>query len=125
MYSGPWTAAAVCVRSPHIGCAVRLMVELCPFTGLGKRKRVMDEKELMLPLELGYVQEAGRKKALIKRFTSKNVVTFMTTSTHGHKCTMHTVFILKNPGGGEKQESNQWRGGRRARWPTTARVAKN
>lgn len=32
------------------------MDELCLFTGLGKRKRVMDEKELMMPLELGYVQ---------------------------------------------------------------------
>lgn len=50
-----------------ISCAVKLMVELCLFTGLGKRKRVMDEKELMIPLELGYVQEAERKKTLMKR----------------------------------------------------------
>lgn len=32
------------------------------FTGLGKRKRVMDEKELMMPLELGYVQDVKNKE---------------------------------------------------------------
>lgn len=61
MGSGALTAATVCARFPAIGCAVKLMVELCLSTGLGKRKRVMDEKELMIPLELGYVQEAERK----------------------------------------------------------------
>ncbi len=78
----------------------------------------MDEKELMIPLELGYVQEAERKKALLKRFTSECV-------EMGHKCTINTVFTFKNPGGGEKQESNQWRDGRRARWPTMPHVARN
>lgn len=58
------TAATACVRFSVIGFAVKLMAELCLFTGLGKRKRVMDEKELMIPLELGYVQEAERNKAL-------------------------------------------------------------
>lgn len=57
----------MCVRFP----VVQLMAELCLSTGLGKRKRVMDEKELMIPLELGYVQEAERRKALMDRFTSK------------------------------------------------------
>ncbi|KAI3377510.1 hypothetical protein L3Q82_008683, partial [Scortum barcoo] len=85
--------------------------------GLAKRKRVMDEKELMIPLELGYVQEAERKKALIRWFTSE-------CAEMGHKYTINTVFTVKNPGGGEKQESNQWRGGRRARWPTMPRVAR-
>ena len=53
------------------------------------------------------------------------------------KCMMHSVclnscvvvfFILKkkkNPGGEEKQESKQWMGGRRPRWPTTPRVPRN
>lgn len=59
----------MCVVFRYTCCAVKLMVELCLFTGLGKKKRVMDEKELMTPLELGYVQEAGRKDALMKRFT--------------------------------------------------------
>lgn len=58
------TAVTVCVRVSVIGFAVRLMAELCLSTGLGKRKRVMDEKEMMIPLELGYVQEAERNKAL-------------------------------------------------------------
>lgn len=61
---------SVCVRvcvvsSPRL-CAVKLMVELCLSTGLGKRKRVMDEKELMIPLELGYVQESRRKSSSYK-----------------------------------------------------------
>lgn len=87
------TAATVYVGFPAIGCAAKLMVEPGLSTGLGKRKRVMDEKELMIPLELGYVQEAERKKALIKQFSSECVegfVAFMFTSTHGHKCTTHT-----------------------------------
>lgn len=43
----------------------KLMVELSPSfsAGLGKRKRVMDEKELMTPLELGYVQAAEKQEA--------------------------------------------------------------
>lgn len=36
---------------PSFSCAVRFIVDL--LTGLGKRKRVMDEKELMMPLKLG------------------------------------------------------------------------
>lgn len=58
MSSGALTAATVCVRFSVLGCAVKLIVEFCLSTGLGKRKRVMDEKELMIPLELGYVQDA-------------------------------------------------------------------
>uniref|UniRef100_A0A3Q1IRK5 Bromodomain adjacent to zinc finger domain, 2Ba n=1 Tax=Anabas testudineus TaxID=64144 RepID=A0A3Q1IRK5_ANATE len=40
---------------------VKLMAELCLSTGLGKRKRVMDEKELMTPLELGWRRETRIK----------------------------------------------------------------
>lgn len=58
------------------------------------------------------------RKLPIKWFTSECVEI-------GQKYRINTVFTLKNPGGGEKQESNQWRGGRRARWPTTPRVARN
>lgn len=87
-------AATVYVWLPVIGCAVKLMAELCLLTGLGKRKRVMDEKELMIPLELGYVQESEKKKALMKQFTSESVeFTLMTTSSQRHKCTTHTVFL--------------------------------
>lgn len=96
--SSALTATAVYVRFPVISSAVKLMVELCLFTGLGKRKRVMDEKELMIPLELGYVQEAERKKALIKRFTSECVemfLPFMITSMHGRKCTKRNVSLNK------------------------------
>lgn len=46
----------------------------------------MDEKELMIPLELGYVQESEKKKALMKQFTSESVeFTFMITSSQRHK----------------------------------------
>uniref|UniRef100_A0A7N8XBI5 Bromodomain adjacent to zinc finger domain, 2Ba n=1 Tax=Mastacembelus armatus TaxID=205130 RepID=A0A7N8XBI5_9TELE len=38
-----------------------LMVALCLSVGLGKRKRVMDEKELMIPLELGWRRETRIK----------------------------------------------------------------
>lgn len=37
--------------------AVRFIVDL--LAGLGKRKRVMDEKELMMPLKLGWVEKGG------------------------------------------------------------------
>lgn len=51
---GVMNAAEEDTRSAHvIPCVVQLMNSF--FTGLGKRKRVMDEKELMMPLELGYV----------------------------------------------------------------------
>lgn len=135
--SGVLTAASVYAKSPVLTCAVQLMVELCLFTGLGKRKRVMDEKELMMPLELGYVQAAEKRKALIKKSTSECVEVFVTlkiTSTHTWPqmydihcfCEQHCYFfILEIPGGGEKQESNRLQGGRRARWPTTPHVARN
>lgn len=54
--------------------AVKLTTALRISTGLGKRKRVMDEKELMIPLELGYVQRTQRNKASQKKnFTSGGV----------------------------------------------------
>ncbi len=92
----------------------------------------MDEKELMVPLELGYVREAVRTKALHFR-VCRNVCHFHDHSRTRSPPLIHSVFlnncaiflILQNPGGGEKQESNQWRGGRRVRWPTTPRVARN
>lgn len=80
--SGVLTAASVYAKSPVLTSAVQLMVELCLFTGLGKRKRVMDEKELMMPLELGYVQAAEKRKALIKKFTSECVGSFCHSRDH-------------------------------------------
>lgn len=63
------------------------MVDLCLLSGLGKRKRVMDEKELMMPLELGYVLEAEKRKALIKKFTSEHVVSLSLPSSYRHMVT--------------------------------------
>uniref|UniRef100_A0A8D0A7L2 Bromodomain adjacent to zinc finger domain 2B n=1 Tax=Sander lucioperca TaxID=283035 RepID=A0A8D0A7L2_SANLU len=59
--SGALAVATVCVWVPVGSCSVKLMVELCLSTGLGKRKRVMDEKELMIPLELGWRRETRIK----------------------------------------------------------------
>lgn len=63
------------------------MVDLCLLSGLGKRKRVMDEKELMMPLELGYVLEAEKRKALIKKFTSESFVPLSLPSSHQNMVT--------------------------------------
>lgn len=51
------------------------MDELCLFTGLGKRKRVMDEKELMMPLELGYVQVENKEVSFFVTCEKCNVQT--------------------------------------------------
>lgn len=59
----------------------------------------MDEKELMMPLELGYVQEAEKRKALVKKFTTAYVaifVTFKIVLYHGHKCMLYTAFLNKS-----------------------------
>lgn len=71
----------------------------------------MDEKELMIPLELGYVQGPRKGKELVL-VPAENVV-----YVHDHKCmtTLLFFFIPEIPGGGEKQESKRWQGGRRAR----------
>lgn len=58
----------------------------------------MDEKELMMPLELGYVREADKRKALVKKFDTACVaifVTFKIILTHGHTCLIHTAFLNK------------------------------
>lgn len=68
-----------CRKCRVIPCAVWLMDELCLFTGLGKRKRVMDEKELMMPLELGYVQD-------------ENNVSFFFLGTH-KKCNIPSFWL--------------------------------
>lgn len=47
----------------------------------------MDEKELMMPLELGYVLEAEKRKALIKKFTSEHVVSLSLPSSYRHMVT--------------------------------------
>lgn len=76
------------------------------------------------------------KPWLMKCFTSDCVgifVTCMPISTHVLTCIAHIVlyeqlccfFILKIPGGEEKQELKQWLVGRRARWHTTPRAARN
>lgn len=44
----------------------------------------MDEKELMIPLELGYVQEAKRKNPLMKWFALECVAIFCHSQHHIH-----------------------------------------
>lgn len=99
----------------------------------------MDEKELMIPLELGYVEEAERKKNThLLHFVSDCVEMFITHLPILFKLLMVSqvlfmlffknlwcFFLLGNLGGGGKQDTKQWQGGHRARWPTTARVARN
>lgn len=94
----------------------------------------MDEKELMMPLELGYVLEVEKRKALMKKFTSEHVVSLSLPKSHIWSQTYKEhcfseqhchSFVLEIPGGGEKRESNRLQGGRRARWPTTPHVARN
>lgn len=77
----------------------------------------MDEKELMMPLELGYVQVENKDVSFF--VTCEKCSTRMVSERHLH------IFIFKNTGGGEKQESKRWQGGRRARWPTMPLVARN
>lgn len=71
---------------------------------------------------------------LMKCFTSDCVEIFFTCmpiSTHVLACIILIVlheqrfFILKIPGGGEKQESKQRLGGHRARWRTMPHAARN
>jgi len=52
----------------------------------------MDEKDLMIPLELGYVQEAERKTPVME------VIHFrVLTSVLGHKCTTRLFFFPERP----------------------------
>lgn len=78
----------------------------------------MDEKELMMPLELGYVQVENN----VSFFFWQLIKSVIYQVSDCHLC---FFFFLKKTGGGEKRESKRWRGGRRARWPTMPPVARN
>lgn len=81
----------------------------------------MDEKELMLPLELGYVQVAERNKCINIKL---QVIIYVNQCIKGILIMFLFIYSL-NIAGAEKQESNLWQGGPMARWPTMLLVGKS